>query len=516
MKKHAGKLLAILLAAAMLVSLFALPAYAADTATDITVTSAGYTITADGTYHLKAGSTGVLKIASGVTKVTIVGNGAAWDSKASSSTYGTVSSVPYENLSIDCSAAAGITLILRDLYISNSGVEFNAVNFSGAGNKLIYDGTIILDMDNGANGYASIHVPAGSKLTIHGTSGSSAYLYKREQAAGIGGNYMEACGEITFGIKNGANDFCFYMKGSKQGAVIGNGANCSAVPGNITFYSGVYNLLSVSRGAILSGSAGVSSKDAGNVYVYGGLINFNVDYSGAAIGGGGYSSGNDKGGGCLYVSGGSIRTYIDSNAVFSWSSYGVTTNGVNDAVITAARLNPEGEDVYLLTVDTSKISASSYTIAVDGTTWYTGGRYGYCYYMEDTNRDTDGDGLADISTAPEGTPGNWVTLNEPCFYLYVTGENHVVTVNGTQYSYTWNEAASTFTPNGAYGDVNGDGSIDSTDAAMVYRCANGKMALTGTKLIQADVNRDGNIDSIDAALIYRCANGKLTQFPLTT
>ena len=478
----------------------------------------GSKITANGVYQLASNATGVISVAKGVTDVTIIGNGADWEKNTNSNKYGTVYSTPNENLSIDCSAASGVTLTLKNAYISNSGVEHNLINFSGKNNTLIFDGTVILDHDNGALGYASIRVPSGSSLNIKGTTDSHAYLYKSEQAAGIGGNTGEACGAITFGVKGGANDFYVFMKGSKQGAVIGNGSNCSAVPGNITFHSGVYNLLGVARGAIISGSAGVSSKDAGNVFVNGGLINMNVDYSGAAIGGGGYSSGNDKGGGALYVSGGSIRTYIDSNAVGNWESYGVTQAGVNDAAITAARLNGAGEDVFLLTVDTTGLSDSSFTIKVDGSTYYTGPRYSYCYYKEDVNRDTNGDGYADVSTTPNGTPGNWIALNERCFYLYVTGEDHVVSVNGKAYQCTWNKTSQTFTMKEAadvcYGDVTGDGKVNNIDAGRIYAYVNGKTALNADQQLVADVNGDGKITNLDASMIYAYQNNKLSSFPV--
>lgn len=477
----------------------------------------GQTISANGTYQLAADATGIINIASGVTQVTIIGNGADWEQDTTSDDHGTVYSTANENLGIDCSAAPGITLTLRDAYISNSGISHNGINFAGTGNTLIFDGTVILDHDNGAQGYASIHVPADASLSIRGTTGSRAYLYKSEQAAGIGGNSGEACGAITFGVRNGANDFYLFMKGTKQGAVIGNGSNCSAVPGNITFNSGIYNLMSISRGSIVSGGAGASSKDAGNVFVNGGLINLNVDFSGAAIGGGGYSSGNDKGGGALYVTGGSIRTYIDSNAVSSWSSYGVTTNGVNDAAITAARLNSEDEDVFLLTLDTSGMTASSYTIKVDGTTYYTGERYSYSYYKEDENRDTDGDGLADIATTPNGTPGNWVSLDESCFYLYVTGENHTVSVNERTYHCIWNAAAGAFSLEEIsvlYGDANGDGAVNMNDVQVVFNAFGGSVVLTGEQQKAADVNGDNAVDINDAQLIFSFFCGIISSFPV--
>lgn len=65
-----------------------------------------------------------------------------------------------------------------------------------------------------------------------------------------------------------------------------------------------------------------------------------------------------------------------------------------------------------------------------------------------------------------------------------------------------------------YGDINGDGVVDSTDAALAYRFANGKTQPTDKQKMAADVSGDGTIDSTDAALIYRYANGKISKFPV--
>ena len=48
-----------------------------------------------------------------------------------------------------------------------------------------------------------------------------------------------------------------------------------------------------------------------------------------------------------------------------------------------------------------------------------------------------------------------------------------------------------------YGDVNGDGKVASTDAAIVYRYANGKYQLSANQLLAADVNGDGKVNIID-------------------
>ena len=68
-------------------------------------------------------------------------------------------------------------------------------------------------------------------------------------------------------------------------------------------------------------------------------------------------------------------------------------------------------------------------------------------------------------------------------------------------------------PDVMYGDVNGDGIINSTDAAIVYRSVNGRYTLTDSQKLSADVNGDGAVNSTDAALIYRYTNGKMSKFP---
>ena len=70
-------------------------------------------------------------------------------------------------------------------------------------------------------------------------------------------------------------------------------------------------------------------------------------------------------------------------------------------------------------------------------------------------------------------------------------------------------------PDVVYGDVNGDGKINATDAALTYRYVNNKAVLTESQLAAADVNGDGKVNATDAAFIYRYVNNKLDTFPAT-
>lgn len=79
--------------------------------------------------------------------------------------------------------------------------------------------------------------------------------------------------------------------------------------------------------------------------------------------------------------------------------------------------------------------------------------------------------------------------------------------------FTFEYAKADTKPDVTYGDVNEDGIINSTDAAIVYRSVNGRYTLTDSQKLAADVNGDGAVNSTDAALIYRYTNGKMSKFP---
>ena len=79
--------------------------------------------------------------------------------------------------------------------------------------------------------------------------------------------------------------------------------------------------------------------------------------------------------------------------------------------------------------------------------------------------------------------------------------------------FTFEYAKADTKPDVTYGDVNGDGIINSMDAAIVYRSVNGRYTLTDSQKLSADVNGDGAVNSTDAALIYRYTNGKMSKFP---
>ena len=452
MNKLNSRLLAALLTIALLLTLMPTAVLAADDATVIATSETEYTIDADGVYQLEEGAAAAITISAGVTDVTIIGCGVEYDADEESDTFATISSTP-NAIHVDCTAASGIHLTLQDLYNSVTTNTANVFDFSGEDNTLTLTGTCVLDYDVGytsAND-ANIHVGVGTSLTIDGDG--SAYLYNCTQGAGIGGVTKEMNGDITFSMEG-----CLFIKGTKQGAVIGAGANASSstdAPGGITFNSGIYNVITNSRGAAIGGSAGSNGGSTGTtVYLNGGVLSVNTDFSGAAVGGGGYAQGNDSSGGTMYVSGGSLRPYVDknaaNNATTGWNGK-TLTEGVNDAIITANRLNADGSSVYMCIVDTTAAgSAESYTVTADGSEIYSGPLHTYSYIYGGVDRDTD-----TTSVYPNSTIGNWIADSDPNLYLWLTGEEHQLTVNGILYEVTFDAETETLTAEAhvcSYGD----------------------------------------------------------------
>ncbi|MBO5797125.1 MAG: dockerin type I repeat-containing protein, partial [Clostridia bacterium] len=64
------------------------------------------------------------------------------------------------------------------------------------------------------------------------------------------------------------------------------------------------------------------------------------------------------------------------------------------------------------------------------------------------------------------------------------------------------------------GDVDGDGSITSTDARLTLQFYAGKVTEKDLNVDAADVDGDGNITSTDARLILQKYAGKIEDFPI--
>jgi len=65
-----------------------------------------------------------------------------------------------------------------------------------------------------------------------------------------------------------------------------------------------------------------------------------------------------------------------------------------------------------------------------------------------------------------------------------------------------------------FGDVSGDGSVTTYDAALCSQYSVGLATLTSAQVQRADVTGDGAVSSYDAALIAQYAVGLITKFPV--
>ena len=404
-RKLQNKVLAFLVSLCMICTVFAGMtnlAFAADVSTDGATVTGGDTITADGSYTVASDATGTITIADTVKTVALTGNG--------------TSNAANAELTIKCKAA-GTDLTINNVYIKNT-TDINTIDFTGTGNKLTLEGTNLLEQMSYVNS-AGIHVGSTSDLTVNGSG--TLYQYKYSAGSGIGGNVGEQNGKITFESGN------IFIKGSKTGALIGTDTGAA---GDIYIKGGNLNLVAKAQGAAIGGS---KSSNGGNVYISGGNTTITCDFNGSAIGKGG--SGKD--GGTLHMTGGSLKTYVTANGASSW---GLTGAGDSDVCITAAKQDGTTNNVYKYKLDTTDLAANSsggYVVKVDGSKYYSGGLHGYDYSANDTS-----------------TMSNWTASTDKNLYLYLTGENHTITVNGkTAYDLTWNSDSKTFTSKDATYDT---------------------------------------------------------------
>ncbi len=449
-----SSLLSVLLGLAMVISVFSgLPAAAADPSV-----TGGDTISSDGTYTVAPDATGTITVNAGLA-VTLVGSG--------------INSPANTKLTIDCNT--GTELTIQDLYIKNDGGYINGFNFTGAGNKFILKGTNWVDANTNSSGKAVIHVGPGTALTIEGEG--TLYLYKNCLASGIGGDGGEASGTITFAGGK------LFVKGSKIGAVIGG-----ADPvGDIYITGGVLNIEANARAAAIGGNAGGSNGTpgtvGGTVYMSGGTVSITNDFSGSAIGSGDVIDAVYNGN--LFISGGSLKTYITNNAAV-YGGWGAEQEGINDAAITASKTDAMGNPVYKLAFNTRRLetAAASFNVKVDGNDYYSGGLHKYDYTGSTTS-----------------TVANWSASSDKHLYLYLSGQDHTLTVNGETFQVTWDNTNSTFN---VAGGSEGGGEIEYADIYNYYEIL-GSITITGYKGEGGDVIIPAEIDGIPVTTIAKDA-----------
>jgi len=127
-----------------------------------------------------------------------------------------------------------------------------------------------------------------------------------------------------------------------------------------------------------------------------------------------------------------------------------------------------------------------------------------------------------LGTLAVQSTGGWNTyLEQSCSVNNITGVNDLYLVftgpvNIDSFTFTSGGGSNTPKPtqnSSSLGDINSDGSIDSTDLSLLKRHLLNKSKLTGTSLANADVNGDDSVDSTDLTLIKRYILRKISTFP---
>ena len=94
------------------------------------------------------------------------------------------------------------------------------------------------------------------------------------------------------------------------------------------------------------------------------------------------------------------------------------------------------------------------------------------------------------------------------YSIYIVGEGKTFTPANADASFTY-EAGYTL------GDVNNDGSVDTSDAVLALRIYVGTYSATDVQRKAADVSKDGVIDTTDALLMLRFYVGSIKSFDQT-
>lgn len=107
--------------------------------------------------------------------------------------------------------------------------------------------------------------------------------------------------------------------------------------------------------------------------------------------------------------------------------------------------------------------------------------------------------------------------------LTVTGEMgsidpQPITITVTAEDATGATAEQTFevTVNPAYGDVNADGTVNSSDASLILSAAIEEVDFTAAQEGAADVNENGTVNSFDASVTFRYFLEDITELPFST
>ena len=236
----------------------------------------GETVTATYSGEKKVKSVKAVKKAQAVTDLATIT--ADYEAKDGETLTGTLAS------NVKISIADGATVKLKDVNITNLGVGFDWAGITCEGDAtLVLEGTNTVCAGRGSDGYNNypgIWIAPGKTLTIQGDGTLTAYSNAASPyAAGIGGGYKIACGNIVI------NSGTITATGGWDAAGIGGGNSASC--GNITINGGTVTATGGDYGAgIGCGAAGENQGSCGNITISGGTVEATGGENAAGIGGG--------------------------------------------------------------------------------------------------------------------------------------------------------------------------------------------------------------------------------------
>ena len=212
------------------------------------------------------------------------------------------------------SIADGATVTLDGVTIN--GTKSNSYQWAGI--TCLGDATIILSGTNTVKGfygdYPGIHVPAGSKLTIQGSTGSL-NASSNGYGAGIGGGWEIDCGNIE--IQGGT----ITATGGVEAAGIGSGGD-GASCGTITISGGT---VTATGGVEAAGIGSGTTSSCGNITITSGVTSVTAIKGDDAT----YSIGAGEGGTCGTVTIGGVETGPISTSPYTYPAPVVPSGAID-------------------------------------------------------------------------------------------------------------------------------------------------------------------------------------------
>lgn len=183
--------------------------------------------------------------------------------------------------------------------------------------------------------------------------------------------------------------------------------------------------------------------------------------------------------------------------------------------VTGNILTPKTAEGAEITADTNGKYENAVKFDVNATG--TKGSQYLLLVLRDQNVPTE-QNIVYINQAAAGEDGKLAfTGRDAAYPMTMTSGTYYVYLVGADKPFTANAPAASFTYDAGYtlGDVNGDGSVDTSDALLALRIYVGTYSATDVQRKAADVSKDGVIDTTDALLMLRFYVGNIKSFDQT-